>query len=135
MVSKMDEVQSYRYKWARGWKVLSEYSIFYILYVEVRKLLNTFKPSFRTLPKEYSQVLNLVLVAPFFILYLLFFIYLKNFIKDFDILLLPFLITIGVALVFWGSLRWRVPFEPILFCLIIGYLVDYKWRRHAAVAS
>jgi hypothetical protein len=135
MVSKMNEVQSNRYKWERGWKVLSEYSIFYIMYVELRKLLNTFKPSFRTLPKEYNPVLNLILVAPYFILYILFFIYLGKFIKDYGILLLPFLIPLGVTLVFWGGLRWRVPFEPILFCLIIGYLVDYKWHRHVAAAS
>jgi hypothetical protein len=129
-VKALNEVDLNRYLWQRGWKTLREYSLPYIIHLEVRKLFNTFKPSFRFLPKGHFEKINLILVAPFFFLYLLFFLILGKTLRGkSNILLLPLLVPVLVSLAFWGTIRWRIPYEPIIFSISLAFLIDF-WYSH-----
>ena len=129
-VAHLNEVQLSRYLWQRGLKTMREYSLPYLFLVEGKKLFNTFKPSFRLLPKGYHEFLNLLLVAPFFVLYLLFFVFLGRTLKEgAGILLLPFALPLVVTLLFWGTTRWRIPLEPIMFSVSLAGLINLWQER------
>lgn len=134
-VAGMDEVAFDKYLWQRGWQTIKKLNLRDLLYLELMKLLKTFKPSFRVWGKEYRQeALNLLLVAPYFLLYILFYfflIYHYLILRDNPInitpLLLIFLVPITVSLIFWGPIRFRVPYEPVIFTITAGY-IDQYWQ-------
>ena len=130
LVSEMDEVTAADYKWQRGWTVLKEYSYSYLLFVEVKKLFNTFRPTFNMLETQMNKKLNWILVSPFFIFYLLFLGHLKTFLKEYSMLMLPWIIPITVTLIFWGTERWRMPCEPIAFMLMTAHLLTWLSNKY-----
>ena len=129
-VQGLDEVQFNRYLWQRGWKTLKSYSLAHLLFLEAMKLFNTFKPSYRLFPKGYHEVLNVLLVAPFFLLYLLFFVFLGPTLRSPSrVLLLPLMVPVATSLIFWGTIRWRIPYEPIIFSLALASLINFLKSR------
>ena len=136
-VAGLDEVAFDKYLWQRGWETLKKLNIRDLLYLELMKVLKTFKPSFRVWGKEYQkEILNLLLVAPYFLLYILFYfflIYHYLILRDSPInitpLLLIFLVPLTVGLIFWGPIRFRVPYEPVVFTISAGYLEQYWQAR------
>jgi hypothetical protein len=70
------------------------------------------------------------MVAPYFILYVTFcaFIFLGRsiIIKKYAALFLILVIPLAVTLIFFGDVRFRVPYEPVIFTLAIGFLANER---------
>jgi len=139
----LDEVAFDRYLWQRGWRLLRRLTLAQFLYLELNKLHKTFKPSFRLWGKEYGrETLNLLLVTPYVLLYLVFggllltlpFPRLRPRLPGSGLLLLALVVPLTVTLIFWGSIRFRTPYEPLAFTLCVpatlingGGKIIIKW--------
>jgi 4-amino-4-deoxy-L-arabinose transferase-like glycosyltransferase len=126
LVSRMSEVEANKYKWRRAWKTIKSYNPLLLSLVALKRLFNTFRPHFRVF-QEGSLIinfLNIILIAPFIILYLLFFIKIRYFCQNYPIFFNPFFVPIIVSLIFWGTTRWRLAVEPLMFMLVTSYV----WR-------
>ena len=120
-VKGLSEVQFNRYLWQRGLSTLKAYPLSHLLRLEAMKLFNTFKPSYRIFPKGYHEGLNFLLTAPYFLLYLSFLVFLGQTLRSPGrVLLLPLVVPVVTSLVFWGTIRWRVPYEPVIFSLALA---------------
>jgi hypothetical protein len=100
--------------------------------LEAMKLFNTLKPSFGFLPKSFNRIYNLIMVSPFFVLYL-YFIWLitvrpKLLLRNCAPLVLIFSIPLLTTLIFYGTVRFRIPYEPVMFLIAIGHLVQFNLR-------
>lgn len=123
-VSRMSEVEANQYKWRRAWQTITSYSPLILSYVAMKRLFNTFRPHFRIFQEGnlFINVLNTLLITPFIILYLWFLLKIKYFYQNYHIFLIPFLVPVIVSIIFWGTTRWRMPIEPLIFMLAATHL-------------
>ena len=146
-VDKLSEPAQDRYLWQRGIKWLRDQNLKDLAVLEMHKLHRTFKPSFRFWGKEFGrETLHLLLIIPFTLLFLAgVTVGLMRQCLDRDpdrrdqflALWLVFLIPLAVTLIFWGSARFRAPYEPVAFALSVGCLVDIyeSWQKKRAVGK
>ena len=127
---RQDEAKYNSYLWQKGLENLKKVDFSFLLYLELRKILNLIKPSFRIVPKSYSELINTLIVAPYFILYVTFFAFIflgrSIIIKKYAALFLILVIPLAVTLIFFGDVRFRVPYEPVIFTLAIGFLANER---------
>ncbi len=135
----LSEIDFDRYLWQRGWRIIQTLTWPQFLFLEINKLHRTFKPSFRAWGKEFNcERLNLILVTPYFLLYLSFGVLLISCVlirsqpafPDLVVLLLSFLVPLTVTLIFWGAIRFRTPYEPVAFTICAGYLDKFLGKKY-----
>ncbi len=126
-VSRMSEVEANQYKWRRAWQTIKSYDPFILSYVAIKRLFNTFRPHFRVFQEGnlFINIMNIILIVPFIFLYLWFFVKIKYFYQNYPIFLLPFLVPVSVSIIFWGTTRWRIAIEPLVFILVTAHLSRY----------
>ena len=127
---RQNEAKYNSYLWQKGLENLKKVDFSFLLYLELRKMLNFLKPSFRIIPKKYHGLINTLMVAPHFILYVTFFAFIflgrSIIIKKYAALFLILVIPLAVTLIFFGDVRFRVPYEPVIFTLAIGFLANER---------
>ncbi len=131
---KLSEPAQDRYLWQRGIKWLRDQTLKDLIVLELHKLHRTFKPSFRFWGKEFGpDILHFIIIVPFTLLFLFGVTAgLARQVRDRDpdrrhqflALWLVFLIPLAVTLIFWGAIRFRVPYEPVAFTLGVGCLAE-----------
>ncbi|MBM4285643.1 MAG: hypothetical protein FJ128_10410 [Deltaproteobacteria bacterium] len=137
-VEALPEPEQDRFLWRRGLSWLSNLTWREFLVLEVQKLHRTFKPSFRLWGKEFGwSAVHLVLTAPFALLYCLALtVGLVRLAREPDLnrraqlaaLVWIFLLPLAVTLIFWGNMRFRAPYEPVIFTLGAGLLTHWRGR-------
>lgn len=132
---QLSEIEYNRQAWQLGWENLSRHPVLFLLTLEMKKLLITFSPYFVLLPPTYPPIFNTLTALPYSLLWLLFLILAGRWLilgEPWRVFLLPFLVPLLVTLIFYGIVRFRVPYEPLALTLTVGCLADWLSTRWTA---
>ncbi len=133
----LSEAEADRFLWQLGLDHLLTRDFWFLLRLELHKVLITFLPYFVLLPGG-DPWLNTLTGLPYMLLWVLFLgcaLYWLGRRRPERLLLLPFLAPLMVSLIFYGQVRFRVPYEPVAFALTLGFLMSRQPLRTPPAAE